>query len=56
MYLGLNEPEPVGRPCYLFRCVMPIAEFLSEVPRLNQAHLNLRRFFRDWGQVSAADD
>jgi len=47
------EPEPIGRPHYLFRRITPIAELLNEPIRASQAQYNLRRFFRDWNRSSA---
>lgn len=47
------DPAPVGRPYYLFRRLIPVAELLREAPQENRALANLRRFFDDWRQSSA---
>lgn len=49
------EPEPVSKPCYLFRRITPIAEHLGDASATNREIANLRRFSRDWSQSSAAE-
>jgi len=49
------EPEPVGKPCYLFRRMTSIARHLGDAPESNRAIASLRRFSRDWSRSSAAE-
>ncbi|OGT91544.1 MAG: hypothetical protein A2286_04765 [Gammaproteobacteria bacterium RIFOXYA12_FULL_61_12] len=47
------DPEPIGRPCYLFRRLTPVAGLVDEAAQENRALANLRRFLDDWHQSSA---
>lgn len=49
------EPEPIGKPYWLFRRITPVSRLLNEAPRENQALYDLRRFFADWAASSAQD-
>jgi len=49
------EPEPVGKPFFLFRRITPIDKLISETSEKNRVICNMCRFFEDWRNSSAAE-
>jgi hypothetical protein len=47
------EPEPIGKPTYLYRRITPIHQLLHEPMRETRLLSNIRHFLEDWGQSSA---
>ena len=47
------EPEPIGKPVYLYRRITPIHQLLHEPMRETRLLSNIRHFLEDWGQSSA---
>ncbi|HYQ70680.1 MAG TPA: hypothetical protein VET88_02000 [Gammaproteobacteria bacterium] len=49
------EPEPLGKPCYVFRSMTSIADHLGDAADTSREIANLQRFARDWSLSSASE-
>ena len=49
------EPEPIGKPFYHFRRIIPVTDYMKKASKEDQALSNLNRFLHDWSYSSARE-